>query len=109
MGEFDFGGVRYQGIHEPLVSRDVWERVQEILDGRSKKKHRKVTHEFAYSGMVCCGHCGCSLVGEVKKRKYVYYHCTGYRGKCGEPYTPERILEREFANGLQDLTIPPAT
>ncbi len=109
MGEFDFGGVRYQGIHQPLVSRPVWERVQEILLGRSKKKHRKVTHEFAYSGMVCCGHCGCSMVGEVKKSKYVYYHCTGYRGKCGEPYTPERILEQEFAAGLKGLCIPPAT
>ncbi|MGC9950217.1 MAG: hypothetical protein ABSF64_27955, partial [Bryobacteraceae bacterium] len=28
-----------------------------------------------------CGHCGCSLVGEIKKKRYVYYHCTGYRGK----------------------------
>ena len=47
------------------------------------------------------------MVGEVKKGRYVYYHCTGYRGKCGEPYTPEKTLEREFAAGLQDLILAP--
>jgi hypothetical protein len=107
MGEFDFGGVRYQGSHEPLVARAVWDRVQEILDGRAKRKHRRSTHEFAYSGMVDCGHCGCSLVGEVKKQRYVYYHCTGYRGKCPEPYTREETLEAEFARHLQELALPP--
>ena len=82
--------------------------MQEILDGRHAKKHRKVTHDFVYSGMVHCGHCGCSLVGELKKRKYVYYHCTGYRGKCPEPYTREEVLEHEFAAVLRDLVVPPA-
>lgn len=53
-----------------------------------------------------CGHCGCLLVGELKKGKYVYYHCTGNRGKCPEPYTRQEILAREFANVLQDLVIP---
>lgn len=60
-GDFDYGGTTYHGSHEPLVSREVWDRVQEILDGRHAKKHRKVTHEFVYSGMVNCGHCGCSM------------------------------------------------
>ena len=49
-GDFDYGGVTYEGSHEPLVSREIWNRVQEILDGRHEKKHRKVTHDFAYSG-----------------------------------------------------------
>jgi hypothetical protein len=47
------------------------------------------------------------LVGELKKRKYVYYHCTGNRGKCPEPYTRREILSQEFANLLQALVIPP--
>ncbi len=57
--------------------------------------------------MVRCGHCGCSLVGEVKKGRYVYYHCTGYRGRCGEPYTREEVLEEQFATRLRDLIVPP--
>ena len=82
--------------------------MQEILAGRHEKKHRKVTHDFVYSGMVRCGHCGCSLVGEIKKGRYVYYHCTGYRGKCPEPYTREELLEQQFAAVVRDLVVPPA-
>jgi len=38
----------------------------------------------------------------------VYYHCTGNRGKCEEPYTRQEILAREFAEVLQELVIPQA-
>ena len=106
-GEFEYGGKRYQGIHEPLVSRVVWERCQEILDGRHEKKHRKTKHDFAFSGFIRCGHCGCSLVGEIKKGRYVYYHCTGYRGKCPERYTREEHLTNSFAERLRGLVIGP--
>jgi len=49
-GDFDYGGRTYEGSREPLVRREVWDRVQEILDGRHARKHRKVTHDFVYSG-----------------------------------------------------------
>ena len=106
MGEFDWDGSTYAGTHEPLVSRECWERVQELLDARAETKTRKVKHEFAYSGVVRCGHCGCMLVGELKKQQYVYYHCTGNRGKCAEPYTREEVLEGQFAGVLGQLVIP---
>jgi hypothetical protein len=73
---------------------------------RCKASTALVTHDFAFSGLVDCGHCGCSLVGEIKKKRYVYYHCTGYRGKCAEPYTREADLEQQFAQGLGELAIP---
>jgi site-specific DNA recombinase len=57
--------------------------------------------------MLRCGHCKCSLVGELKKGRYVYYHCTGNRGKCGEPYAREEVIEQRFADGLRELVIPP--
>lgn len=47
------------------------------------------------------------LVGEIKKCRYVYYHCTGNRGKCPEPYTREAILTQEFASTLRELVIAP--
>jgi site-specific DNA recombinase len=106
-GDFEYGGKIYQGIYEPLVSRTVWDRCQEILDGRQGKKHRKSKHDFAFSGLIQCGHCGCSLVGEIKKGRYVYYHCTGYRGKCPEPYTREEHLTERFAERLRELVIDP--
>lgn len=108
MGDFDWDGTTYTGTHEPLVGRETWQRVQQWLDARAENRTRKVKHDFAYTGLVHCGHCGCLLVGELKKGRYVYYHCTGNRGKCPEPYTREELLSSHFANALSELIIPPA-
>ena len=67
------------------------------MDGRNASKHRRVKHDFAFSGLIACGHCECSIVGEIKKQRYIYYHCTGYKGKCDEPYVREEVLEEKFA------------
>ena len=106
-GDFDWDGVTYKGSHEPLVSRDTWDRVQKCFDQRMETKQHRTPRDFAYSGFVRCGHCGCQLVGELKKQRYVYYHCTGHRGKCAEPYTREEAMRDQFAASLRELTIPP--
>ena len=74
-----------------------------MLDDRNASKHRRVNHDFAFSGLIACGHCGCSLVGEIKKQRYIYYHCTGYKGKCDEPYGREEVLEKKFGALLGGL------
>src|SRR5262249_12832609 len=107
-GDFDWDGVTYAGSHEPLVGRECWRRVQEILDARAENRTRKVKHDFAYTGLVHCGHCGCLLVGALEQRRYVYYHCSGNRGRCPEPYTRQETLSAEFAGVLQELVIPSA-
>ena len=81
-GDFDFNGKPYHGTYEPLVSKEIWERVQSILNDHGKTNRHRIRRDLAFSGLVRCGHCGCMLVGEVKKGRYVYYHCTGHRGKC---------------------------
>jgi len=103
-GEFDWNGRRFTGRHDAVVSPELWERVQDVLDGRHARKTRRSKHDFAFSGLVTCGHCGCALVGEIKKQRYVYYHCTGFRGKCPEPYVREEVIERQFAEILGRLT-----
>ena len=103
-GAFDFGGQTYQGSYEPIVPRELWEQVQVILSGRGLKKTHQAKDRFAFSGLITCGHCGCALVGEIKKGRYVYYHCTGYRGKCLEPYTPEKVLEEKFTGLLGSIS-----
>jgi site-specific DNA recombinase len=42
-------------------------------------------------------------VGEIKKQRYVYYHCTAYKGKYPEPYVREEVLEERFAEVLKGL------
>ena len=109
-GWFEWNSKLYQGKHEPLVSVEMWERVQGVMDGRNASKHRRMTHEFAFSGLIACAKCGCSVVGEIKKQKYIYYHCTGYVDKCrGEPascrrkYVREEVLEQHFTALLGQL------
>jgi DNA invertase Pin-like site-specific DNA recombinase len=104
-GDFDWKGKTHKGTHQPLVSRALWDRVQAILDGRQANKHRKMKHDFAFSHLITCGHCGCSLVGEIKKGKYVYYRCSGYKGKCPEPYVREEDLEARFTRGAQGARV----
>jgi len=103
-GEFDWNGRRYKGRHHPLVTRELWERVQNNLETRNARKTRKATHNFAFSGLMTCGHCGCAMVGEIKKGRYTYYHCTGYKGKSDEPYVREEVISKKFGEILGRLT-----
>lgn len=109
-GQFEWNGKLFQGRHEPIVSVDLWERVQDVMDGRLIRKHRRSKHEFAFSGLIACAKCGCAVIGEIKKQRYVYYHCTGYADKCqGKPATcrrthvREELLERQFSKLLGRL------
>ncbi|MBU6527968.1 recombinase family protein [Methylocystis sp. MJC1] len=103
-GDFEWNGRRYKGKHQPLVTRELWERVQGVLDGRNARKLRGSKRDFAFTGLINCGHCGCALVGELKKGRYVYYHCTGFKGKCGEPYVREEVISEKFTAVLGLLT-----
>lgn len=37
----------------------------------------------------------------------MYYHCTGYRGKCPKPYTREEVLEKKFTKLLKGISFSP--
>jgi site-specific DNA recombinase len=102
-GDFMWNGRRYKGRHQPLVTQELWDRVQGMLDHRNARKIRSTHHDFAFHGLLNCGHCGCAMVGELKKRRYVYYHCTGYRGKSGEPYVREEVISKKFTEVLGRL------
>jgi site-specific DNA recombinase len=102
-GDFDFDGKTYRGTYEPIITTELWQQVQDVFQRRLGRRRQKQKHDFAFSGLIGCGHCGCSLVGELKKGKYVYYHCTGNKGKCPEPYVREEVLETEFAAALKRL------
>ena len=107
-GDFDWDGTTYPGTHLPIVSPELWSRVQELLTGRGVTRRRRATHDFAFSRLITCGHCGCALVGDRKKERYTYYHCTGYRGRCPEPYTREEALEAHFTSLLRTLSVDAA-
>jgi DNA invertase Pin-like site-specific DNA recombinase len=109
-GSFEWNGKLIQGKHAALVPVELWERVQGVMDGRFAKKAKRGKHEFAFSGLIACHACGCAVVGEIKKERYIYYHCTGYADKCqGNPascrrkYVREEALEAQFTELLGSL------
>jgi hypothetical protein len=87
----------------PLVTRELWSAVQQALGQRLASREKEKEHSFAFSGLVACGHCGCALVGEIEKGQYVY--CTGFKGKCSEPYTHREVLEEEGSLSLRTRAI----
>lgn len=72
IGVIRMSGEVYAGIHEPIVSKVVFDRVQQNLDG--KKNACVVVHDFLFRRMISCTNCRYSLIGE-KQKGYVYYRC----------------------------------
>jgi hypothetical protein len=109
-GCFEWNGKLIQGRHKALIPVELWEGVQSVLNGRSANKTKRGKHDFAFSGLIACAQCGCAVVGEIKKQRYVYYHCTGYADKCqGNPascrrkHVREESLEAQFSRLLGRL------
>ncbi len=103
--EFEWCGQRYIAAYEPIVPRDLWQLAQTALDQRLGKRAKKTGHCFPFSGLLTCGSCGFAMVGELKKGKYVYYHCSGSRGKCSQPYVREEAIEESYAKMLQRISM----
>lgn len=97
IGKFLYKGVVYDGKHEPLISVELYNKVQKMFN-QSKARTHDV--EFPYTGVIRCGYCGCQLTAELKKGKYIYYHCTGKRGgTCKRDY----IREEKFDKLIMEL------
>jgi site-specific DNA recombinase len=53
-----------------------------------------------------CAYDGCMVTGEVQKAKYVYYRCTGHRGKCDLPRFREEDIAHRLGEPLKGLQVP---
>ena len=79
--------------------------IRPTIAAHNRPKHRH--HEFAFSGgLLRCAYDDCLITAEIKKQRYVYYHCTGGRGKCCLPYFREEELPRRLGGILKDIHIP---
>ena len=107
-GEFLWKGRVYPGSYEPIVSKQLWQQVQDLLEERCSTKPKRRAQDFVYSGVMHCGACGCQLTGEMKKKqqRYIYYHCTGRRGRHPAPYLREDRLNEAFGAEFDRLALP---
>ncbi len=104
IGKFEWGDTMYLGTHAPLITNELFERIQDVLTGRNKRKCRK--HDFAFRGLLTCAEDNCTMTAEMQKGKYIYYRCSGYRGKCSTPYFREEEISQKLGDTLKNIHIP---
>ena len=57
--------------HEPIISRELFDKANRILDAKSLSQEGKAKHSnrYPFSGKIKCGRCGASYVARYKTRK----------------------------------------
>ncbi len=77
--------------HEPIISRELFDKANRILDAKSLSQEGKAKHSnrYPFSGKIKCGRCGASYVARYKTRKdgsqYKAWRC--FEGaKHGSPH-----------------------
>lgn len=90
----------YQGIHERLINRALFERVQAVLDGRLSA--RPIQHDFLFRRLITCAGCNYSLIGE-RQKGHVYYRC--HMKICAGNSIREDAFETELKASLGQATL----
>ena len=86
--KIDRTGEVFRGAHQPLISKELFDRVQAVLQGRTFTG--VLTHDFLYRRLFQCASCGRVLVGERQKGR-VYYRC---HGGCGNALREDHACEQ---------------
>lgn len=111
-GEFEYpksSGKWYEGNHPPLITKELFMKVQKQLKVPVKTKWG--TKVFPYKRFLKCYSCGASVVGEEKirhyktgTRKFVYYHCSRQvNHDCIEPFVREEVIVLELVGMCDEL------
>ena len=113
-GTFEYprkSGNWYQGKHEPIVSKELFDRVQEQMhrDGIERQ-----SHEFAFTKLMVCGLCGSSISAEEKYKqlkdgtvaKYIYYGCGRSKDRhCKSQYIREEELTEQLLSIMDQIDL----
>jgi len=101
-GDFEHprgSGNWYKGKHEPIIDKELFDKVQKQLKVPPKTKWG--SKEFPFKGIIRCYSCGSSLVGEQRikynqsggSHEYIYYHCSRQVDRsCKEPFAREEDI-----------------
>ncbi len=106
-GTIRWNGIETQGIHTPLVSKDQWDRVQEIIKVRNIAGERRRKHPHHLRGSIFCGECGSRMSSDLAKG-HVYFYCLGQkRGNgCKQKYIRDDELEKLIENRYKKIQLP---
>ena len=113
-GEFEYpegSGKIYQGAHQPLVKKALFEQIQDTR--LIPLKAAWGTKNFAFKEIFKCGSCGASITAEEKFKhlldgsinRHVYYRCTRkVDPNCSEKFMNEKDLKEQLLNFIAQNT-----
>ncbi len=107
LGLMKWKGEVFEGKHEPIISKKLFDKVQEVMAKRGRVRPDK-EHHFAFAGLMKCASCGCSITAQYAKGNggiYTYYRCTKKRGACPERYVSEAALTEQIKSFLQKVSL----
>jgi hypothetical protein len=109
-----YKGHLYIGRHEPLITKELFLRVQGVLNERAQRGQRDVVHHHWAQGLLWCARCqrndrASRLVFSEAKGNggvYQYYICTGsQQGFCDLGSLPVGEVEQELGREFGSLQI----
>jgi site-specific DNA recombinase len=103
-------GVDREGTHPRLVSRELFDKVQGVLDAHSSGGERSWKHDHYLKGTLVCAECGSKMYYALAKGRFGYFRCIGRntgRTRCSQArYIPAAELEREVEALYKGVRIP---
>ncbi len=105
IGEVHWGDAHIiEGKHPALIDKDLFERVQRILNSNNKHSCRKRKFQWLLGGFIKCHRHECRYTSEWHLgKKIAYYHCT-HRNGCGK-YIEINKLEQMVAEKFKMLEL----
>lgn len=102
IGKMVWNGKVYQGKQEPLISTDVFNKVQNMLSSKNTPKYKK--HLFVFRGLAKCSNCGGTITWE-KQKGITYGHCNHYKDCPKQTWSKQKNVEDKLINILDSLKI----
>jgi len=98
-----WNGEQYEGKHDPIISEQLFDEVQEKLRRPLKAGHyRKKFHTF--KGLIRCENCGCLISWQTQKG-HNYGSCRGFKPCTRKGYIKEENID-EILNEMMDKIRP---
>lgn len=96
-GIFEWGAKEYVGKHQPIITKEIYDKANASLSGRNVCIHKSPrNHPFA--GLIDCPLCNHRLVGDAKGGDNMYYRCSSnikrHAGQKIKYLTEKELLER---------------
>ena len=98
-------GQWYKGAHEPLISKALFDQVQEKIQVQNTRGSGMQTKEFAFTKLMSCALCGSGITADEKYKtqkngnthRYVYYGCCKSNDRsCTSGYINEEDLVEQL-------------